>query len=380
MILYAASILIFLFVSIALFWRARCPVALKAAGTLLLLFISFKYEIYRYLGGYFFSPNLPRPFLLLMEALYGALIILFFLLLLFELYILGNWLMARAGFPAPRHLPLGLIKCGLTALALAIGIWGTWQAVKAPAPRIIELKIANLPKGLEGLKLAQLTDLHIGPILKKDWLTEVVARTNALEPDLILLTGDYVDGFVAEIGHELEPLADLHSRYGVWAVTGNHEYYWNMPQWREALDNLNVKMLENSHKAIPINGDNIIIAGIADLAAKRFGMEGPDLDKALAGAPAGLRVLLSHQPKYGRDFVEKIDLMLSGHTHGGHMFFLQPLIARFNAGFVKGLYPVEGKNIYVSPGTGLWNGFSSRIGAPSEISLFILKNEGSKTN
>lgn len=379
MILYAASAVIFLFVAFSLFWHSDCRMAVKAIGTLLILLVSLKFEIYQFLGGAFFAPQLPRVFLLVMEALYGALIILFFLLLLPDLHLACSWIMGRAGLPIPRHFPYGLIKCGLVALALGAGIWGTWQAVKVPDVRNIELQVADLPAALEGVSLVQLTDLHIGPILRKDWLAEVVARTNALKPDMIVLTGDYVDGYAREIGHELEPLAALNARCGVWAVTGNHEYYWNMPEWRSVLEKLNVNILENRYHAIAVNNETIVVAGIPDLAAERFGLAMPDLAKALDGAPKALRILLSHQPRHGREYTDKVDIVLSGHTHGGLMFFLQPLIARFNAGFVAGLYPVDGKNIYVSRGTALWNGLSCRIGVPSEITRFVLK-KGGETN
>lgn len=371
MFLYIASVIIFLFVCFNLFFRTDCSLALRIVGTALVLLASLKYEIYEFWGGAFFAPQLPRGVLLFLEAIYGALILLFFLLVLWDLYLAGNWLMGKAGIPVPDHLPSGMIKSGLVVIALGLGCWGTWQAVKVPEPRTVEIAIPKLPAGLEGTRIVQLTDLHIGPILKKDWLASVVARTNALEPDLILMTGDYVDGYASEIGDELEPLADLSAKYGVFAVTGNHEYYWNMLEWCRALEHLNVTLLENEHRSLGINGETIVLAGIPDLSATRFGFPGPDTASALAGAPEAVTILLSHQPRLSREY--RADLILSGHTHGGLMFFLQPLIARFNSGFVNGMYPLEGKNVYVSPGTGLWNGFSCRIGVPAEITEFVLK-------
>lgn len=371
--LYAASLFIFFFTAANLFFHVRCSLALKAVGTLLLFGASLKYEIYRFFGGNFFAPDLPRQLILLLESLYGSLLLLFFLLLLLDLYLLGNWLLARAGIPVPRHLPTGWIKIGLIAAALGLGCFGTWQAVKVPDVKTIELKLADLPAPLDGFSIVQLTDLHMGTVFKKDWLEQVVAKTNELKPDVVAMTGDYVDGYVDKIGQELEPLAGLQARFGVFAVTGNHEYYWNMSQWQEALTNLNVRLLENEHHVLNVNGKRLIIAGIPDLAAERFSSEQPDLAAALKNAPAGLRILLAHQPKHARGYASHADLILSGHTHGGLMFFLQPLIARFNAGFVAGLYPLEGGQLYVSPGTGLWGGFASRIGVPAQITRIVLK-------
>lgn len=372
MILYLASAIIFIFVCLSLFYKADISLGFKIAGCALILFASLKYAIYEFLGGAFFAPTLPRVFLLFMEAIYGALLLLFFLLLLWDLYLAGNWLLNRAGIPVPKHLPVGPIKCGLVFLALCGGIWGTWQAVKVPQPRIIELKVPNLPPALVGFRVAQLSDLHIGQLLRKDWLAEVVQRVNALDPDLIALTGDYVDGRVADLEAELAPLADLHARYGVFAVTGNHEYYWNAREWSDALKKMPLTLLNNEHRALDINGQNLIIAGLPDLIAERFGHEAPDIQKALANAPEGIKILLAHQPKKAREYTNFTDIILSGHTHGGLMFFLEPLIARFNGGFVRGLYHTDGKILHVSPGTGLWNGFSSRIGVPSEITCIIL--------
>lgn len=374
MILYAASVVIFLFVSFNLFFRADCSMAIKIAGTAFIFFISMKYVIYQIVGGAFFSPDMPRTFILVMEALYGGLILLFFLLLLWDIYLLGNKLLIKAGIPAPAHLPTGYIRCGLAALALALGIWGTWESVKVPAVKTVEMRLPNLPQALENFSIVQLSDLHIGPLLGKEWLAEVVKRANALEPDIFALTGDYVDGRVDQLEGELAPLGELKSRYGVFAVAGNHEYYWNMPQWKKALEKLQIPLLENEHRNLNINGETLVVVGLPDLVAERFGQQTPDLERALENAPEATRLLLAHQPKNARDYASLVDIHLAGHTHGGLMFFLQPLVARFNSGFVAGKYNVEGKTLYTSSGTGLWNGFSSRVGVPSEITRIILRN------
>lgn len=375
MVLYGASFIIFIFVSFSLFFRADCSLAAKIIGSLIVLAISLKYVIYQILGGAFFSPDLPRWFVIGMEALYGALIMLFFLLLLWDLYLFGNWLLAKAGMPIPKHLPTGWIKSGLVSLALLGGIWGTYESLKVPALKTVEVKLANLPSELENFCIVQLTDLHIGPLLKKDWLDQVVEIVNRQDADLIALTGDFIDGHVDQLGEEVEPLAKLRAKYGVVGITGNHEYYWNVTEWEDALKELGIDMLQNEHRAISINGQTLVVAGIPDLAALRFGFEGPNLEKALKDAPDAVKILLSHQPREAKNYLQQVDLQLSGHTHGGIMFFLQPLVAHYNAGFVQGLYAENAKALYVSPGTGLWNGFSSRVGVPSEITKIILETK-----
>lgn len=372
MILYIASFIIIGFVSFSLFFRNTCPLWIKILGIILIILAGLKYVVYQWIGGAFFAPQLPRFFLIFYEAYYGSLIILFFLLFLWDLYVAGNWLLAYSVIILPKRLPTSLIRDCLAGVAVILGIWGTYEAVAVPYPHTVNVKIANLPEKLDGFSIVQLSDLHIGPILKRDWLAEVVAKANRLEPDLILLTGDYIDGYADQIGSELEPLAELKAKYGVFAVTGNHEYYWRMPEWRAVLQNLNLDLLENEHRQLSINGETLVIAGIPDLVAAKFGYERPDIDKALANAPEAVRILLAHHPGSAIGYRSKIDLILSGHTHGGLMFFLQPLVAGFNGGFVNGLYPGHRGNVYVSPGTGLWGGFSCRIGVPSEITKIVL--------
>lgn len=371
MTLNIASIFIFFFIAFNLFFRSGFPLWLKIPGIAVLFLASMKFQVYRFIGGAFYAPVMDRRLILFLEAMFGAFIILFFLLLLYDIYLLGNWLLAKAGFPVPKRLPKGLIKGGLCLLALLLGGYGTWQAVKVPTPRDVELRIPNLPESLEGFSIAQLTDLHIGPILRKDWLEKVVEKTNALKPDMIVLTGDYVDGRVSEIGEELKPLADLRAPCGVFGVTGNHEYYWNAAEWTKAMEDLGVRMLSNEHTTVEAKGEKVIVAGIPDLMASRFGFPPPSLAEAMKNAPEGLRLLLSHRPGVFKKV--ETDIQLSGHTHGGIMFFAQPLVAEYNEGFVSGLYQENNKNLYVSPGTGLWNGFSCRIGVPSEITRIILR-------
>lgn len=373
MILYFTSVIVFLVVSLNLFFRAACPAWLKICGSLFILFIACKYVIYQVFGGAFFAPGLSRSFVVIMEAFYGSLLLLFFFLLLWDVYLLGNWLLLKIGIPVPRSLPYGKIKIGLVAASLIFGFWGTWQAIKVPDVKTVEITLKKLPPALDGFIIAQLSDLHIGPILNRAWLEQVVTKTNAIEPDLILLTGDYVDGTVSELLNELEPLARLRARYGVFGVTGNHEYYWNAAEWLKALQGLNIRLLTNEHEVVKVNDESLVVAGLPDLVAEKFGFAAPDIKAAVANAPEAVTILLAHQPKNSREYAPYADLHLAGHTHGGLIFFLRPLIAKFNNGYVVGQYESGDETLYVNPGTGLWNGFSSRIGNPSEITKIILR-------
>ncbi|MBQ4616639.1 MAG: metallophosphoesterase [Mailhella sp.] len=366
-----------LFIAIYLFLSLVRPLSLRPAqkGALgaLLLIVSLKYIFYEVFGGSFFRPELPVPVLLAAETLYASLVILFFLAIIKDAASLALWLSRLAGSRWNLPFSPAARASALVLLALTSGIWGSFQAVRVPEVRTVEVSIPDLPRALEGFTLVQLSDIHIGPLLKKDWLDEVVTKANSLTPDTIVLTGDYIDGLPAELAEEVQPLGRLQAHHGVYGVNGNHEYYYDAPGWQPVFRSLGIDMLNNEHRVLP---GGIIIGGITDRTAKRFGLPGPDLAAAFAGAPDGPRILLSHQPAVG-DAVPSsaVDLQLSGHTHGGLLFFLKPLIAYYNKGFVSGLNDTGTGQVYVASGTGLWSGFSCRLGVPSEITRIVLKRK-----
>ena len=342
---------------------------IKAALGLLLLCICLKYLGYEWFGGSFFRPELPLSVLIAAEALYAALVVLCFLALVKDAVALVCWLCRRVKMPLRLPFSPGMRSAILVAVALASGVWGSFQAVRVPDVNTTEVHIADLPPELDGFSLVQLTDIHIGPLLKRPWLEAVVERTNALSPDAVVITGDFIDGLPAELSAEVQPLGDLRARFGVFGVNGNHEYYYDAPGWQPVFRALGIEMLHNEHRVLP---GGLVLGGVTDRSAKRFGLPEPDAAAAFSGAPAGPRILLSHQPRLERP-AEGVSLQLSGHTHGGLIFFLAPLIAHFNNGWVNGLYRNGSGQLYVSPGTGLWSGFSCRIGVPSEITRLVLR-------
>ena len=174
----------------------------------------------------------------------------------------------------------------------------------------------------------------------------------------------------------MAPLAGLEARDGVFVSPGNHEYYFEYGVWWGAYADLGLSLLANEHTVVERGGAPLVVAGLTDLAAPRFGLPGPDIDAALDGAPEGAPVvLLNHQPRQARRMAARgVDLQLSGHTHGGMVRGLDALIARFNEGFVSGLYDVDGMHLYVSNGTALWPGFALRLGVPSELTRITLRS------
>ena len=276
-------------------------------------------------------------------------------------------------FDADRRRLLSLGSLAATGALSGAALLGARRAL---AVKPVEVPVAGLAPDLDGLRIVQLTDIHIGPTIKGDFLRDVVAQTNALEPDIIAITGDLVDGSVARLGAHVACLADLRARLGVYFVTGNHEYYSGADAWVEELRRLGITVLLNEHRLLQRGAGRILLAGVTDAeAGSRLPGHASDPARALAGAPdSDLRVLLAHQPRTLLETLAaglKVDLQLSGHTHGGQYFPGTALIYLAQP-FVRGLERVEDAWIYVSCGTGYW-GPPFRLGAPAEITRLVLK-------
>ncbi len=306
----------------------------------------------------------------------GVAILLFFLLGASEVVRVGvHGVSALAARPmdADRRAFLSRGIAGTVSFAaLALAGVGTASALGQVALRRVTVPLRRLPEALSGFRIVQLSDLHIGPTLGGAWLAEIVARVNAQEPDLVVITGDLVDGSVEALGREVAPLADLRAKHGVFFVTGNHEYYSGADAWIEELARLGVRTLRNERVAVG-EGDAVFdLAGVDDWSAHGRG-HGADLAKALRGRdPARELVLLAHQPKQVIEAARHgVGLQLSGHTHGGQIF-PWGFFVRLDQPYVAGLAQHEGTHIYVSRGTGFW-GPPMRVAAPAEIAVVELR-------
>jgi uncharacterized protein len=255
---------------------------------------------------------------------------------------------------------------GAASLVTVLGI------VLARRPRVVRVTvpIADLPSDLVGFRILQLSDLHVGPTIRRRFVDAVVDRANALRPDLIAVTGDVADGLVPELREHVAPLGRLEAPHGTYFVTGNHEYYWDVRGWIAELQRLGLDVLSNEHRIVQRGAGRLLLAGVTDLSA--------DSDPVAAGAgapPSDVRVLLAHQPRSA--FAAQragYDLQLSGHTHGGQYFPFNLLVRLFQP-FVAGLHRLESMWLYVSRGTGYW-GPPLRLGAPAEITLIELTAAG----
>lgn len=370
--------------AVYVFCRAILPLRLKWGWKVLLAVLlavaAFKFHLLHLFGGpMFFSPVLPEGVLLAAAWLFSVLFLFFFLLLAADvvrlLYLLVLFCLRRKRTERFRIIGnrVNLVLLVMAAVLATVGMVGG-----TAVPRVREEAIAvnHLPEGADGLTVAVLADLHVDGITRADRIRKIVERTNALNPDIVIIAGDFVDGTVPVHGDDLRPLADLKARYGVFGVPGNHEYYSGYEEWMEFLPTLGIRMLSNGH-VLTGEGGAVVLAGVTDPVAGIMGREEPDIRKALAGAPEkGVRILASHQPRLAPEAAEHgVDLQVSGHTHGGMIAGIDRLVARFNEGFVSGLYRVGDMKLYVSNGAGIWNGFPIRIGVPSEIVLIRLRRE-----
>ncbi|HEY2746350.1 MAG TPA: metallophosphoesterase, partial [Polyangia bacterium] len=240
------------------------------------------------------------------------------------------------------------------ALSAGLGAIAVWQGTRRVRVHEIEIALKRLPRALDGFTIVQLTDIHVGgQTLHRKFIEEIVATTNALAPDVVAITGDLVDGSVAELRDQVAPLAGLKARQGVYFVTGNHEYYSGVDAWMAHLPTLGIKVLRNERVAVGDGTHTFDLAGVDDWSARGTPGHGADLPRALAGRDAGRElVLLAHQPRAVHEAARLgVGLQLSGHTHGGQIWPWSYAVL-LQQPYVAGLAREGDAQIYVSRGTG----------------------------
>lgn len=344
----------------------------KALAALVLLPLAEYYLLVIWSSGNLADITWPHALAVAVGWAFGSFLLLALLLLARD--VLGGVLWLGARGPGRRLLDSRAVSMGLGVLALLLGAYGSWQGLKIPEVRRVDITVPGLPAAFEGYRIAQLSDLHATPLLNAEWQRAVVQKTNALRADLIAITGDLQDGAPAERAADVAPFAQLHASDGVLAVPGNHEYYVDYPGWMAAFKAMGLPVLENQHVVITRQGARLVVAGLTDPQARAFGQAPPDLAAALQGAPEGVPVLLlTHRPGAAPEHAAAgVGLQLSGHTHGGQIWGVKLLTKWANHGFLAGLYQVGRMPLYVSRGTGLWHGLVLRLGTPSEITEVVL--------
>jgi predicted MPP superfamily phosphohydrolase len=286
----------------------------------------------------------------------------------------GGMRLVRGPIDDPaRRLFLHRALGGLVAASAAgLGLVALRRGMGKVALREVGIEVARLPRALDGTTIVQLTDVHVGPTLGREFIEELVARTNALNPDVVAITGDLVDGSVEHLREHVAPLKNLKAKHGVYFVTGNHEYYSGVDEWLEELGRLGVRVLRNERVALT---DGLDLAGIDDHSASQMHpAHGSDLARAMAGRdPNRAVVLMAHQPRAIHEASRLgVDVQLSGHTHGGQIWPWNYMV-KLQQPYVAGLVKHGETHLYVSSGTGYW-GPPMRLGTTPEITKIILKS------
>ncbi|MBS1101667.1 metallophosphoesterase [Gluconobacter sp. Dm-62] len=350
-------------------WPLPLPLTVKLLGSVLVIGAALYHFWSRLSSGSVFTPEFPRPVVILFNWAFGTILFLTLLQIALDLcafvIALATW--------QPVHISASAREA-IGAIAGMLSAIGVANAIRVPSIRKMTITIPGLPPAFDGYQLLQLSDLHLSRLFPAKWAAAVVKRANAVGADTIVITGDFIDGSVDMRRADIAPLAQLKAPDGVLAIPGNHEYFFDYADWMKHLSELGFHLLLNQHVVIAKGNFRIVFAGVTDHSAPGHEQTGPDLTAALEGKPAGAPVvLLDHQPGEARAAAKHgVALQLSGHTHGGMIVGLDRLVARGNDGFVSGRYDLDGMTLYVSNGTGLWPGFALRLGIPSEITLFRL--------
>ncbi len=327
-----------------------------------------------------------RPALMLGYGWIAVAFLILVLLLLADVGRLAGWSARKIAGAAPadpeRRRTMARLAAGAAAV---VGVGGSgYGAARAlgtiPVERL-RIALPRLPRSLSGTSIVQLTDLHIGPVLRRSFVERVVAQVNALSPDIVAITGDLVDGPTRDLLSQVEPLRRLRAKYGVFFVTGNHEYYSGVEAWVAALPSLGIRVLRNERVTIGQGDESFDLAGVDDWSASRRGNgHGSDVQAAVRGRDTSRElVLLAHQPRSIWEAAKHgVSLQLSGHTHGGQVF-PWTFFVLLQQPFVLGLHKVQQTLVYVSRGTGFW-GPPVRLGAPPEITeLRLVTSETSQS-
>lgn len=352
------------------------PLSAKIAIAVVMVVASEFHLITKLFTGNMFSPEIPKPLLLLTTGLFGMTVFMAVLLVLRDLFWILHRLVSgrRMKWNTPFWFILPVLAAMLTTQALKNG-------TAVPEVKKIDVTLRGLPPRFEGYRIVQLTDLHASRLLPRSWIQDVVTRTRELDADMIVLTGDMIDGWPEARFSDIEPLGQLRTEDGVFAVTGNHEYYFGAENWIQTFEKLGLQFLNNAGYRISRGRDSLYLSGVTDAVAPSYGLPGPDLSMALKSSrPGETVILLDHRPENADQAAESgVSLQLSGHTHGGMIAGLDRLVASANNGFVSGLYEAGTLKLYVSNGSGIWNGFPFRLGKPAEITLITLYGETGNT-
>lgn len=315
---------------------------------------------------------LPPIFDILFGYALGLSFILFTFAVIYDILLIGSKPITKVVFDKTRRKFIRFFF-DITLLIGALGYFfkGAYNAFGVPKIKMQDISIKRLENPL---KIAVLTDIHLGVFLGVEFAKSLVEEVNKQDVDMVFIVGDIADLPPSKLAKFVEPFANFHSKFGTFYVPGNHEYYSGIEETLEIINRLKVRILGND--SVEIGGVNV--AGVYDLAGIKFKKFKPDLELALSKTnPQKPTILLAHQPKFVKSIQKDVDLVVCGHTHGGQIFPFSFLVM-IDQKFLAGLYKVNDKmQVYVSRGAGFW-GPPLRVLAPSEISILNLRGDDEK--
>lgn len=368
-----AIVIVGFILPLRLSWRSKaimCVIALLAVS---------KSYIYHIVGGNTYDPEIPYNLAFVFDI--ARTTMLFLMLLVLVRFVLNclyrivklSWSVSLLPTFSLFHAQLMLL------VSFACACYGTSCAYGMPEIKPYEFTIERLDPRLDGMRIVVMSDIHVSAPTDVNLIYKMVHKVNSLEPDLILLPGDLMDGSVEQRRPITNLLFELKAKYGTFISSGNHEYYSGYQEWRDyfeqggfiSLDNKVVELLDNQGKPL------MNLGGITDPRAARFNLPMPDPQGVIKALdPQAPSIILSHRPQYAPDFAasKQVDLVVSGHTHGGLVVGLDRLVANANGGFVSGLYQLGDTKLVVCNGTMLWMGMPLRLGVPSQILQITLRS------
>ena len=360
-----------LILPLRLSWRS------KAIMVVIALIASSKCFLYYLVGGNAYEPNIPYNLAIAFDITRTTMVALACLVIV---RLVVNLLskIATLSFSYTLLPTYSLFHAQLmTLVAVLIGCYGTSCAYNMPEIKPYNLTLEKLDPRLDGMRIAVMSDVHINGTTDPYNIAALVKEINALEPDLIFLPGDLMDGTVEQRQPITDLLLDLKAKYGVFVTTGNHEYYFGYQAWRSYFEKGGFISLDN--KVVELRDRNglplLNLGGVTDPKAAIANLPTPDVQGVIAALdPAVPALILSHRPQYAPEFAAsgKVDVVISGHTHGGLMPILDRTIATTNGGFVSGLYTLGKTQLIVNNGVMVWATLPLRIGVPSQIVLLTL--------
>ncbi len=356
------------------------PLKFGRRTTLLIAFAAAialsKFTVFNLVGGGVTSPDLPPAVIWFFGWLYGAAV---------AFTVLATAFVLLDGLLALFHcqVPTGLKRIRAVVfllIAALVSAYGIYEGVRVPQIRHVELELQGLPAEFDGYRIVHISDLHCSTSIRRERIASIVEKVNALDADLVAITGDFVDGKVADRRGDMAPLADLRAKDGVVGCSGNHECYWGWSKWLKELSDMGIEFPEFSGpRAI---GRGTAVMSVGALADPAIAGVCPAKSAFVGVRESAYKILLFHRP-----ITEVIDsagagvgLQLSGHTHGGAMPVLRWLVEKVNEGRSRGIYTFGERGVlYNSSGSGQWAGFPLRLLTPSEIAEIVLRRKTETT-